>query len=58
MAGETGNASAALSSQCMMPSTFEAVPLIRSNFLARAGSAPGLNAAYLSLVRSRTMATA
>ncbi len=42
----------------MIPATFEAAPLTRSNFLAMAGSAPGLNAEYRAFVRSRTMATA
>ena len=42
----------------MIPVTFEAVPLIRSNFSAMAGSTSGRNAAYRALVRSLTMATA
>jgi hypothetical protein len=42
----------------MMPLTLVAAPLSRSNLSPIAGSASGRNAAYLAVVRSRTMATA
>ena len=47
-----------LSSQCAMPATLAAAPLIRSNLAASAGSAPSASTAYRPRVRSATMAAA